>query len=51
MTVDCEDAGIKYELSDFFTFKVPVQSSCLHFVIRCGMVRYDYSTCGLVNCT
>ena len=23
MTVDCEDAGIKYELSDFFTFKVP----------------------------
>jgi len=23
MKVDCEDAGIKYELSDFFTFKVP----------------------------
>lgn len=23
MTVDCEDAGVKYELSDFFTFKVP----------------------------
>jgi superfamily II DNA or RNA helicase len=23
MTVDCDDAGIKYELSDFFTFKVP----------------------------
>ena len=31
MTVDCEDAGIKYELSDFFTFKVLVQSSCSHF--------------------
>ena len=23
MTVDCDDAGIKYELSDYFTFKVP----------------------------
>lgn len=23
MKVDCDDAGIKYELSDFFTFKVP----------------------------
>ena len=51
MTVDCEDAGIKYELSDFFTFKVLGAEFMLHFVIRCGMVRYDYSTCGLVNCT
>ena len=23
MTVDCDDASIKYELSDYFTFKVP----------------------------
>jgi superfamily II DNA or RNA helicase len=23
MTIDCDDAGIKYELSEFFTFKVP----------------------------
>ena len=23
MSIDCDDAGIKYELSDYFTFKVP----------------------------
>ena len=49
MTVDCDDAGIKYELSDYFTFKVLAQSSCHLLELDSGMVRYACSICGQVN--
>ena len=38
ITVDC-DPNVQRELSEFFTFYVPVTSSCLHSVIVCGMAR------------